>query len=144
MSYHQIFISLSIHDAHEWDRNLRLLFNTKWRSLANFCRENFLRQSKHLTRLLFTVQHQYQIWVTDYFKPCSYVYTCLSTFTTNLYLLIYFKNLNSLALLYDHNNVSTVIPSSPCKLSFKPSPSHSLLIQGNRTFYFIHFWILPH
>lgn len=91
MSYHQIFIFVNIHDAHEWDRNLRLLFNTKWRSLDNFCRENFLRQSKHLTRLLFIFWHLYQIWVTDYFEPCSYVYTCLSTFTTNLYLLIYFK-----------------------------------------------------
>lgn len=46
------------HDGHEWNGNLGLLFNTKWRSLGNFSIDHFLRQSKHLTRLLLIYYFQ--------------------------------------------------------------------------------------
>lgn len=78
------------HDGHEWNRNLGLLFNTKWRSLDNFSIDHFLRQSKHLTRLLLIY----------YFQPYYYPR-------------FIWKHRNSLALLYNHQkNVSPAMPSS--------------------------------
>lgn len=146
MSCHQIFIFVNIHDAHEWDRNVRLIFNTKWRLLDNFSRENFPRQNKHFTRLLFIFWHLYQIWITDYFEPCSHVYTCLTTFTYhNLYFLIYFKRSefpgSSLwspqKCFHCHIllSISNFLLSNSISTPFAHSGKQDLLL---------HFWILPH
>lgn len=60
------------HDGHEWNRNLGLLFNTKWRSLDNFSIDHFLRQSKHLTRLLF---NYFQCVYNNTYAKNKYYYT---------------------------------------------------------------------
>lgn len=76
LSYHWIFIFVIFQSDHEWNRNLRLLFNTKARTLDNFSRDNFPKQSKQLTRLLFIY----------YFQPCYYITSthASSTFRNNL------------------------------------------------------------
>lgn len=101
-----------------------ITFLHKWSLLNDFSRGNFLRHSKHLTRLLFIVLDIYQIWVTT----SNLVLTSINASPTsgnNLHLLLSFKRSK-----FSGSSQSPQKYLLHLKLStFKPLSSHSFLKQ---------------
>lgn len=85
-----------------------------------------MRQSKHLTRLLFIILDFYQIWVTDYFEPGPTSIKASSPSGNNLHLLLSFKRSKVSGSSQSPQKYLLHLKHS----TFKPLSSHSFLKQG--------------